>query len=369
MRDVKLHLISSHDPGPSLRRNSSSCKGLTTEEAISCLRNQQIQHCAPLEIEALRRLQDYPAKIGMNQHHAIVRVPRKLALVLREYPASVSQAINAFYLRDPIALRPLRAPNGQGLRFPAHDLVLIKVKFNRVGFAQLRGQSFDSPRTWKQVECIKDPQQERRTETGMKLTSGFEMLLSDPQTRGQLVVRSVERLLEALADDPQCLPRDTDLADENTVEDDEGWMDIDYGDFEKEVGGNGEGPRLTGFGDQYAQANLRRMAARLESLLHDDETESTEDDSEGSTSSDGDSTGAGAINANKQRDSDRSSETELMAIMQEVMGPQRKQDSSIKPSQLGQVGSRSDKQSPDLTEIEALATAMEAELREAGGLN
>ena len=69
------------------------------------------------------------------------------------------------------------------------------------------------------------------------------------------------------------LPTDAEIKKWEMREDDETWLDINFNDFEEELGGNKKpgAPKGTeGFGDKGTQENLRKMVARFEDFLHDD---------------------------------------------------------------------------------------------------
>ena len=280
-----------------------------------------------MEKEAFYRLMNYPAQINASLHRSLVTIPRNLAFILHELPSVIASAVEAFYLRDPIGLKPLHSTDTTGLTFPPKDLVTVSVKFTKVLFAQLRSQQFDVPCAWKGIlydaeKKAKTKGEERkkeveRMEMGMKVTSGFEMLISDGIRRDSRSVREMNILLEDIeAGEP--LPTDAEIAtwkDANR-EDSEAWLDINFEDFEKELQGKkgaasasaaqppqpstsasaptqqgtegGKpvfGPERPpaadksppqaeegmGFGDAKAQQDLKKMVERFESFLADDE--------------------------------------------------------------------------------------------------
>ena len=131
-------------------------------------------HSPLIEAEAFYRLEKYPQQIRNSLHHASISIPRRLAYVIRQDESYISPAIEAFYLRDPIALRPLHTPSMGDLHFPPTDLVTVSVKFTKVGYAQLKGQHFSVPPAWSKY--LGKDTTEVESETGMKLTSGFEIV-------------------------------------------------------------------------------------------------------------------------------------------------------------------------------------------------
>ena len=239
----------------------------------------------------------------------------------------IAPAVEAFYLRDPIGLKPLHSTDTAGLTFPPKDLVTVSVKFTKVLFAQLRSQQFDAPPVWKSIlndveKKAKMKGEERkkdveRIEMGMKVTSGFEMLISDGILRDSRSVREMNILLEDIeAGEP--LPTDAEIAAwrDGKRQDSEAWLDINFEDFEKELQGkkgaasssNAQPPQSSrsasaptrqateggkpvfgpdrppaadksppqaeegmGFGDAKTQQDLKKMVERFESFLADDE--------------------------------------------------------------------------------------------------
>ncbi|KAK4246341.1 SGT1 protein-domain-containing protein [Corynascus novoguineensis] len=296
---------------------SSNSKPLTLREAIDTLRTvppTALVHSPLIDAEAFYRLEKYPAQIAASVHHSLVTIPRKLAYVLHARPAAVAPATEAFYLRDPHALKPLLRSSSSAadnsLTFPPTDLVTVSVRFTKVLYAQLKSQRFaPPPPAWRQllhaaeVEAASasaasvsasagpGPREGRereeeakkklaRLDMGMKLTTGFEILCqTPPEQSASRVVREVGLLLGDLAEDggDSALPTDDEIARWEGVqrEDDDGWMDIDFRDFERELDGekgkakmgDGEGG---GFGDANAQADLQKIVSRFEAFLNDE---------------------------------------------------------------------------------------------------
>lgn len=223
-----------------------------------------------IEDEAFHRIREYPSAISSSLHHALITIPRRLAYILHRSPAYISPAIEAFYIRDPISIRPLSTKDISTLHFAPDDFVTISVKFTKVGYAQLGSQVFDPPPAWTGViPRMRDP----KAELGMKLTCGFEMMLSDPQNQDKRAVRELKLLLDDIENGDEPLPTDVELASWPQTQDDEKWLDIDYNDFEAELSGKrgkGRETKGTGFGDTNAQETLRKMVSRFEDFLNDD---------------------------------------------------------------------------------------------------
>ena len=249
---------------------------MTLKEALNVIENQtsKLLHLPAVEAEAFYRLHRFPKQISDSLHHALLTIPRKLAYILHEDAAYISAAVEAFYLRDPIALRPLQVSDHTGLHFPPTDIVTVSVKFTKVGYAQLKSQQFAAPATWVEyASANREAKSKDRAEMGMKASCGFEMLMCDPQNQDKKAVREILMLLEDIRSGEDELPTDAEIKTWETREDNESWLDINFEDFEKELGGKkkpGTPKSNEGFGDKSAQENLRKMVARFEDFLNDD---------------------------------------------------------------------------------------------------
>lgn len=270
-----LLIIPMEDPSQKLI-NKAPARNLTLQEALGFIQDNQAEfiESALIEAEAFYRLQKYPQQIEQNLHNSLVTIPRRLAFVLHENAASISPAVEAFYLRDPIALRPLKAPDISKLVFPPTDLVTLSVKFTKVGYAQLKSQQFSTPPVWRSYLTREmDTKTQSRVETGMKITSGFEMLMLDPQNIDHKSVREINILLEHLETGDNCLPSNAEIMSWEARDDDEGWLDVDFESFASELAGSSHRSQINpakGFGDRMAQDNLRKIVERFETFLNDD---------------------------------------------------------------------------------------------------
>ncbi|TKA27949.1 hypothetical protein B0A50_04015 [Salinomyces thailandicus] len=321
-----------------------------------------------IEDEAFYRLRDYPSAIESSMHHANVTIPRRLAYLLHRDPSYISPAVESFYLRDPVSLKPLAGKDLSALVLPPEDFVTVTVRFTKVGYAQLKSQLFDTPPAWTGVV----PRlQDAKVEMGMKLTSGFEMLLADEHNRDKRMVREMSMLLEDLESGDEVLPTDTEVEKWESRQDDEKWLDIDYNDFEKELSGktNGEKKSGKGFGDPGAQDNLRKMVSRFEDFMNDDtagaggiDDDDVDDDSgSGSETDDGE-------------DKDGSfDEAEFERAMKEMMGmPQDHIEQSGLLDEARKLALEDEKEgeAPDEDEdMKKVMEMMEKELKGHGALN
>lgn len=252
-----------------LSTSTSSSQNLTLPAALSMLSQPDTALLTDPAINAaaFSRIASHPAAISSTLHHSRITIPRPLAFLLHRSPAYIAPAIEAFYLRDPISLAPLNSKDLATLRFPPDDLIDMVATFPKVGFAQLRSQIFAPPPAWTGVapRIARD----ESANTGMKVACGMEMLLSDPARRDARAVREMLLLLDEVGSGEETLPSDEEIAGWGGQEDDEGWLDVDYADFEREL--DGKDVQGKGFGDAAAQENLRKMVQRFKEFVADDD--------------------------------------------------------------------------------------------------
>ncbi|KKA29280.1 hypothetical protein TD95_002502 [Thielaviopsis punctulata] len=275
--------------------NASTSNAPTTATANDSLYTGLFRLDA-LEQEAFYRLSKYPGQIEHMLHYSLVTIPRKLAYILHECPKALAPAIEEFYLRDPISLKPIlqavpSSSSDNKLIFPPIDLITTSVKFTKVLFAQLRTQRFDPPMLWEQsfasARNTAESASEKRTaakaherlELGMKLTTGFEILARKAAKSDRRLVREVAILLEDVEEDGEdALPTAEEIRKwpNSRREDSDAWLDIDFTDFERELAGRSAKVDATtkdagsGFGDANAQENLRKIVSRFETFLNDE---------------------------------------------------------------------------------------------------
>jgi hypothetical protein len=244
-------------------------------------------HSPLIEAEAFYRLRHHPAAIAKTQHNALLSVPRRLAYLLHRDPSYVAPAIESFYLRDPIAVKPLATKDTATLLFPPEDFVDMSVRFPKVAYAQLLSQDFPPPPAWV---GITPHMSQKPVALGMKLSCAFEMMLRDPQNKSKRHVREMHLLLEDLDQGQDSLPSDADISTWPQDQDDDKWLDVDFKDFDKELKGrsggaapDGQDNLGQGFGDESTQKDLRDMVSRFENFLNKDEETGAETFSSGSS--------------------------------------------------------------------------------------
>ncbi|PGH02900.1 hypothetical protein GX51_04356 [Blastomyces parvus] len=362
------------------RAKGSPPKPLTFREAreIMLVEPKRLMHSPTIEAEAFYRLRNYPKQIADNLHTSPITIPRKLAHILHMKPAYISPAVDAFYIRDPISLRPLKAKDTSGLIFKPEDLVTVSVRFTRVGYAQLKSQDFELPPAWKDKlppETMKTDF--ARAEMGMKVTSGFEMLLSDPQNQDKAAVREIRLVLGDIESGDEKLPTNDEIETAwEKREDDEKWLDISFDDLEEELkgrhGADKSAKPAREFGDQAAQENLQRIVERFEQFLNDDRAGLDGADFIDEVDSDDFDVDSEDFSSDGEDKEVSFDEDEFSKMMQEMMGLPSKPEGSARPitsKRFTELNSSDDENEDDSKEIEELSKQMEAELRATGVLD
>jgi hypothetical protein len=370
-----------HEPKTSRKQTSEKLSFQDAQQVV--LREpKRLLHSVSIEEEAFYRLRNYPQQIADNMHHALVTLPRKIVFLLHQKPAYIAPAVEAFYLRDPIALRPLQVEKNEKLVFQPEDLVTASVTFPRVAYAQLKSQEFPPPAVWaEEMGKISD----KRAETGMKVSCGFEILLSDKHYQDKPAVREMKMVLEDLVTGDEKLPTDEEVATWDKREDDENWLDISFNDLEGELTGKSgnKSAKRGNFGDKAAQENLQRIVAQFEQFLNDDQAGpdgaglfNESDDGFEDEDSDEEFDSAGE---DKEVSFSEDEFTKMMRemmgmpseVMQELMGTTTNERARAGGStrEADRVEELDETSSEDAEEMQSIMKRMEAELNETGVLN
>lgn len=349
---------------------------ITLEESLKIAPREtdRLLRSSSIEEEAFYRLRKYPEQIKENLHCALVVIPRKVAYLLHQKPAYISAAVEAFYTRDPISLRTLRARDKDDLLFPPSDFVTVSVRFTRVGYAQVKSQDFPAPASWAQnMPAPTDVEHFTKAETGMKVSCGFEMLLNDPQNQDKPIVREIKLLLEDLDTGDEVLPTVDEMQRSWSMQqDDESWLDISFEDLDRELKGGGSNDKKSGaFGDQSAQENLQRIVARFEEFLKDDSANFDGVDLYNSDTDDESDEEEEASSEDEEGDL-KFDEEDFIKYMKEMridpsgVDLRTRFDKAMK-GRVEELDSTDEED--DIKEIEELSRQMEAELRPTGVLN
>ncbi|KAL4942274.1 hypothetical protein BDV06DRAFT_166277 [Aspergillus oleicola] len=351
---------------------------ITLSEARRIIIEQpkRLMRSAMIQEEAFYRLRNYPKQISENLHSALVTIPRKVAFLLHQKPAYISPAVEAFYLRDPIALRPLRGKDAEEVIFKPEDFVTVSTRFTRTNYAQVKSQDFPAPKSWVgKLPSIEDRKLYDRADTGMKVTCGFEMLLADPQNQDKALVREMKLILEDLDTGDETLPTDEEIQTWDKREDDEKWLDISFEDLDKELKGTGggKGQSAGDFGDANAQENLQRIVAQFEKFLNDESAgfEGADFIDDFGTDSDVSEDEEEELDSEGEDKEASFDEEEFSRMMKEMMGMPSMPDPSG-PSSSSRPSNRVeelDDDEDDTEQINQLSREMEAELKGTGVLD
>ncbi|KAF8475557.1 SGT1 protein-domain-containing protein [Kalaharituber pfeilii] len=340
-----------------LLAEKNATTAITLKTALDMIRSsnkQQIQRIRLIEEEAFYRVSKFPAAARDHLHYGLAKIPRKVALILRERPQYISAAVEQFYLRDPISLKACKAMR----IFDPSDSVTVSVRFTKVLYAQLRSQDFDPPAGVGFTIPVR-PQGGAQSkefiaaDVGMKVACGFEMLVDSE-------IKSKKE--EAIADDIRKIlsskipPTDTEISTWSKRDDPDNWLDIDYNEFDQNLQGKsgkqqkpGIGKIFSGYGHKAAEENLKKMVERFEKFLNDENAgfDGVELDEDDEPSDDEDS-------SDEDEDEDAGvsfDEAEFERMMREMMGLPSDEKSD-----------RADEEE----EIRRVMSQVEAELKEEG---
>jgi hypothetical protein len=288
------------------------------------------------------------------------------------------------------------------LVLPPTDLVTVSTRFTKVLYAQLKSQRFSAPIAWRDMFSQRSDEDETpqeksyvQLEMGIKVTSGFEMLITDPKNRDNRIVREVKILLDDLTtEDNAGLPTDEDIAQwkEVTREDDEKWLDINFEDFERELEGKSQSKKApgafgpeppSGFGDAKTHADLKKMVERFEAFLNNEDAGVEGAEMDDMDFDDDDDDEEELDDDSEDEDKDVSfDEKEFAKMMREMMGmpseeddaeqevPPRKSNAKLgKSRRIEEIDSDEENEKNESEELRKVMQRMEAELNEEGALN
>ncbi|RIA99050.1 SGT1 protein [Glomus cerebriforme] len=152
---------------------------LSIDRAVELIHNDNINTKADINVQlaAFKKLNEFPQKIKQNIHHARCHIPRGIAHVLYQSPQLIAPAVEAFYTRDPIALKACQKMEN----FPPSTSLTVTVKFTKTLYAQMVSQRFYPPKPFKLPAS--NSKKFKAAELGMKLACGFEILYTDKRYR------------------------------------------------------------------------------------------------------------------------------------------------------------------------------------------
>ncbi|NXP53371.1 ECD protein, partial [Heliornis fulica] len=148
----------------------------TISQALTLLsaHSEEFLAAEPIRTAVYKRINGYPEKIQASLHRAHCFLPAGIVAVLRQRPSLVAAAVEAFYLRDPVDLRPCRSFH----TFPPDERVMAVVTFTKCLYAQLVQQKFIPDRRSGYTLPLPSHPQYKAYDLGMKLAHGFEILCS-----------------------------------------------------------------------------------------------------------------------------------------------------------------------------------------------
>jgi hypothetical protein len=116
-------------------------------------------------------------------HKARVRIPLKIAKILTLKKQLVGAAISSFYNREPESMKACALMNHFNPWKSGGPMVLTTIPMTRIQFAQLACQEFIAPSNDFVNFDMKSCENPVAAELGMKLTCGFEILISNDEPK------------------------------------------------------------------------------------------------------------------------------------------------------------------------------------------
>lgn len=179
---------------------------LRTPSSGNLKRHQAIDHIrrAPNTTQASpaiqraidERLQAFPAH---EIHHARCTLPNAAAFVLLNEPQLITLAIDAFYLRDPIAMKACAAMRTFS---PQRGMTDATIAMTRTTYAQTVSQKFYAPKPFR-LPSVKEKSAFRWAELGMKIACGLEMLYHSAVAAAEFDMKTNEDESYAFDKDPK----------------------------------------------------------------------------------------------------------------------------------------------------------------------
>ncbi|KAF0492700.1 SGT1-domain-containing protein [Gigaspora margarita] len=198
---------------------------LSVEKAVQLVRNDVVDTKADSKVQqtVFSRTLGYPEKVNQNFHSARCYIPKAIAHVLYHNPQLVAPAVEAFYTRDPIALKACRKMQ----KFPPYTSITVSVKFTKTLYAQLVSQRFNAPKSF--IMPMSTSKKYPAAELGMKLLENIAKeqflkyqsqvdLLDDSENSSPL--EQIDEILNL-----PIVPDEVLMS--NTKQDDDSWLNVD----------------------------------------------------------------------------------------------------------------------------------------------
>lgn len=336
-----------------LAKGKGISRALSMKEAMDAVKRYEkdkkvFMHSPMIEAEAFYRVSKYPKAAKEHMHHALVRIPLKVAMLLREKPGLVSRAVEAFYVRDAKSLRICEGMPD----FPPSSSITTSVTFTKVLYAQLKTEEFNPSPTLGFIPPEESSPSYSAWKVGMKLAIGFQILARDKAF--EEVGEEIKELLGEMKE-----PTKADIESWPKTQDDESWLDVDFADFEASLKGDFSADRM----EDMMGGNLKRLVENFEKFLNDENAgiEGVEDSDEMDHDDDSDEEDESDEEEDKEISFD---EVEFARMMREMMGlPPEEGTEVIK--KVEEVNDESESEE----DIREHMDAVEKELREAGALD
>eukprot|EP00743_Colponemidia_sp_Colp-15_P009607 GILK01010508.1.p1 GENE.GILK01010508.1~~GILK01010508.1.p1 ORF type:complete len:726 (-),score=156.19 GILK01010508.1:84-2261(-) len=178
LRGGALHLLPKR-----ITTGGTGVEQISLHQALDFLRSPTEATAASKEIQdaIMERMNGYPQEaIAASSHVVRCLLPLKAVHALAVDPPLVSAAAEAFYLRDPVALR---AAARLQVMDPTEGCHMTMVRFNRCQYAQLLSQTYHPPKRFPPAPPSTHPDW-KAVSLGAKLTVGMELLYLQKHKQG-----------------------------------------------------------------------------------------------------------------------------------------------------------------------------------------
>ncbi|KAF6766232.1 SGT1 protein-domain-containing protein [Ephemerocybe angulata] len=167
---------------------------ISANDGADTVRNRAFNTLAPPEVEKIvwNRIAGYPAALKDHLHTTKAYIPVDVAKALAANPALVQKAVETFYTRDAIQLRRHRLLI-KWRASPPSTAVLRSVKMTRTA-------KFYPPKVFGRWEEREGTPEWRWKDIGMKIAVGFEMLYQESKRRQAMSSEQLSASAEATKD-------------------------------------------------------------------------------------------------------------------------------------------------------------------------
>lgn len=161
------------------RQFKGKTDSISTKTALNAIRNDSAATLGAgtaIEKCILAKLKNYPEQAVTASHRARALIPASIAHILHRNPQTIAACVDAFFNRDPFDVAKL---SRRQIQFKPEALVLASVRFNKCLYAQIALQQLHPPKYWPPLPPKeKDGENHEAALLGMKISAGFEILLT-----------------------------------------------------------------------------------------------------------------------------------------------------------------------------------------------